>query len=159
MIRQRKEIMDKKFISGVVITLVVAGTLGFYGGMKYQQSRKINLAKGLNNLQNGQPAFGSMMQGGRTAVTGGRNMGQRGGQFVIGEVISKDEKSITIKLPDGGSKIIFYSDKTTVSKTTDGSTTDLETGKTVMVSSSTNTDGSLTAQNIQVRSMSSILPQ
>ena len=147
--------MDKKLISGVVITLVVAGTLGFYGGMKYQQSRKIDITKGFMNLQNGQPSFGGMMQGGRSQTSvGGKAIGQRSGQFLGGEILSKDDKSVTIKLPDGGSKIVFYSDKTTVSKTTDGAVTDLEIGKNIMVSGSTNTDGSLTAQNIQVRPVS-----
>jgi len=65
-------------------------------------------------------------------------------------VISKDEKSLTIKLPDGSSKIVFFSDSTEISKTTEGTIDDIEIGKQIMVSGDQNSDGSITAKTIQL---------
>lgn len=56
---------------------------------------------------------GQMGMGGQRPNGGGRAMGGNG--MVRGEIISKDETSLVIKNQDGGSKIVFYSDKTEVS--------------------------------------------
>lgn len=71
--------------------------------------------------------------------------------MVAGEIISKDEKSVTVKLRDGGSKIVFYYDGTKIDKFVSGNAADLEVGKNVVVSGTTNFDGSVTAQSVQVR--------
>ena len=82
---------------------------------------------------------------------GGRTGGQAGGGFASGEIISKDDKSVTIKLRDGGSKIIFLTDSAEIAKFTSGTIEDLEIGKTVAVNGKTNADGSITADSIQIR--------
>ena len=56
-----------------------------------------------------------------------------------------------MKLPDGSTKIVFYSGTTTIDKTAQGTSTDLKTGETVAVNGSANSDGSITAQRITVR--------
>ena len=84
------------------------------------------------------------------------------GGFTAGEIISKDNpeggqasygasKSVTIKIPNGGSKIIFFSDSTEINKSARGSADDLEIGKTISISGSANPDGSITAETIQLR--------
>ena len=92
--------MNKIFISIVAVALIVGGG-AFYSGMKYAQSRNSAAFQNFRNL-------GGNAAGLRT----GQEMGVRNSaNFVSGEVISKDDKSITIKLRDGGSKIVFLSDK------------------------------------------------
>jgi hypothetical protein len=82
-----------------------------------------------------------------------QNQGQRqrtGQNFVLGQVISKDEKSLTIKLADGSTKIVFLSQSTQITKATEGSIEDIEIGKEISVTGTQNEDGSLTARTIQI---------
>jgi len=77
---------------------------------------------------------------------------RQGAGFLSGEVITKDEQNLTLKMPDGSSKIIFFSQSTEVSKMAEGTIDDVEVGKQVMVSGSQNSDGSYTAKTIQLSS-------
>jgi hypothetical protein len=82
---------------------------------------------------------------------GSRTNDRSGLGFVFGEIIAKDDTSITIKFQDGSSRIVFYADSTEVGKFENGSLNDLEVGKSVTVTGKTNSDGSITAQSIQIR--------
>ncbi len=140
--------MKKKSIIIVLCVAVLVGGISFYGGMKYGQS---SATASLNQAR--QQRFGQM---GATSVAGSVNNGNRSGfrmngGMMAGDIISKDDKSITIKTQDGGSKIVFYSSSTVVGKSVSGTAVDLEIGKTVTVSGSANSDGSITAQSIQMR--------
>ena len=73
-----------------------------------------------------------------------------GGRPVVGEIISLDDKSITVKLQDGSSKIILLPESVTVSKTDSGSKADLKNGINVGIIGTENQDGSITAQNVQI---------
>ncbi len=136
-----------KKILPIIIAIVVIGGGAFYGGMKYGQSTRQNFVR-----QN--------LGGQQSSIVGGARLRQGfGGQgFIAGEIISKDDpakdgagKSITVKLPDGSSKIIFYSGSTEISKSVSGTSNDLETGKTITVNGTANSDGSFTAETIQLR--------
>jgi len=130
----------KKIIPIIIILIIAMGGGAFYGGMKYAQSK---------TQQRFTQRFG---QPGSATGTFGGNLGNRtGAGFATGEIISKDEKNVTIKLRDGGSKIIFYSDTTEVGKFVSGTPNDLEIGKTVIVNGKANQDGSITADSIQLR--------
>jgi hypothetical protein len=130
----------KKIILILLILILVVGVGAFYGGMKYGQSK----SPSLKNLQNLSPEQRQQLLQGRT--------GRVGAGFLSGEVISKDEKSLTLKTPDGNTKIIFFSGSTEISKSTEGSIDDIEIGKQIMVSGDQNSDGSYTAKTIQLSS-------
>lgn len=146
----------KKQISIAVLCVLIAGGGGFYGGIKYEVSKVGTGQFLLAGLQNLSPAerqqrlqrFGTTQGSGFQGRMGGGS-GGRGG-FITGEILSKDNTSITVKLNDGGSKIIFLSASTTISKSSKGSLSDLELGARVMANGVTNSDGSVTAQAIQL---------
>ena len=137
----------KKIISIILVIIAVGALAGgaFYGGIKYEENKT---TQGIS--QERQQRFQQMGASAAGAMAG-RPGSQLGNNFVAGEILSKDEKSITVKLRDGGSKIVFFSDTTEVDKFTTGSSSDLEVGKTVTVTGKTNQDGSITAQSIQLR--------
>lgn len=128
----------------IVVLLVVVAAGAFFAGMKYQQSRRLTFA--------GQ--FGNGLQGNRL---GGQNSSRgrfnMGGRQVVGEILSLDDKSLTIKLADGSTKIILLSDTTSIIQATQAAKTDLKAGERVGVFGTQNADGSMTAQNIQLNPM------
>ncbi len=121
--------MNKKMIIAVVISLVIGGGLGFYSGSLYGKSVSVSSRTGLNR----RPSM------------------QQSADFSGGNIIKKDDTSITVQLRDGSSKIIFYSGTTKIMKSVSGITGDLVVGEQVTVSGAKNSDGSVTAQSIQIR--------
>lgn len=127
--------MNKNIII-TVVAVVIIGAGAFFGGMKYKQSKE--------------PAF--LRQGGFQGIrTGGnRSADNVGFRPVNGEIIASDDKSITVKLSDGSSKIVLFSDSTRINKAEGASKSDLKTGEEVAVFGTQNSDGSVTAQSIQL---------
>ena len=142
--------MKKNIIFLAVLIIVMAGS--FYGGMRYQSSRgsaRGQFTAGFLNFNNLSAEDRQKYQemGGRRVDTA-----QVNANFVNGEIIGRDDQSIIIKLNDGGSKIIFYSASTAINKMASGVFEDLSVGTSIMVTGKTGTDGSLTAETIQIRS-------
>jgi hypothetical protein len=135
--------MKKNLIITIVLVIVV-GAGAFYGGMKYQQGRR---AGAFQQFANG--------QGGVRRGTGSGNVqGAANFRPVSGQIISMDDKSITVKMQDGSTKIVIFSDSTTYNKSDQGSKNDLKVGENVAVFGQQNSDGSVTAQNIQLNPVS-----
>lgn len=134
------------YMAGIAV-VALAG--GFYGGMQYE--RQSLPSSGLRDQVN--RAFGeqSGSAGSVRRQTGGSGMGQNGGGFTNGDIVSIDNNSITVKDRSGSSKIVYYSDSTIVGKTVSGAVSDLTVGESVMVTGTASPDGSVAAQNIQIR--------
>lgn len=124
------------FITGIVIVLVGAGA--FLGGMKYQQ------AQGASSFQ---VAAQNGRFGGRFGMGAG---GQRFGAPTLGKVVSTDANSMTVQMADGSSKIVNLDSTTKIVKTSTASASDLTNDTEVAVFGTTNSDGSITAQNVQI---------
>lgn len=135
--------MINKNIATIALVAVIVGGAAFFGGTKYAESKNPQGAKAQGTFQN--------IGGGQTGVAGRMGRGQIGANLVNGQIISKDDKSVTVKLQNGGSKIIFYSASTKIEKFTEGTANDLGVGNTIMANGSANQDGSITAQSIQLR--------
>ena len=145
--------MDKKIIIAVIASVIIAGGGGFYGGMKFAQSKPPSL-----NFINAQGGGQRQQQGGAQGTVRNRPGGAQGGGFISGTVLGKDDKSITVKLRDNSTKIVFYSGSTSVGKAVAGTAGDLADGQQVTVAGTANPDGSITAQQIQIRPEQAPLP-
>lgn len=128
--------MNNIVVKGIAGALLVGG-LSFWGGISYQADKAP--VRGAGNFTQG---AGGLTRGGDGTGMGGA---------VTGSIIAKDAISITVSLRPSGSKIIFYDTTTEVGKTVTGSASDLVIGKNVVVTGKANTDGSVTAQMIQLR--------
>ncbi|MFA7208830.1 MAG: hypothetical protein WC120_00945 [Parcubacteria group bacterium] len=143
---------NKKIITIAIVAVIAVGAGAFYGGTAYEK----NSLSSQGLLRNSNPSqFGNRggQQPGQPRQSGamGSNGTGRGGDLVTGQIISKDDKSITVKSQDGSSKIVFFSDSTAIGKATQGSSADLAVGENVLANGKSSADGSLSAQNIQIR--------
>jgi len=145
---------EKNNLMTTIIIVVLAAGVAFYSGMQMgkKQCSTINTANGQPMQQNGPNAGDQKTDATGTNQAAGKTGGMKGGgmQPVSGQITSKDSTSITVKMTDGSSKIVILSTQTKVMKTTDSSVSALTTGEQVLVSGSTNSDGSVTAQNISI---------
>lgn len=131
-----------------VICVLVGIGVGFFGGIEYKNYQ-------VNKLRNN---FTMMGDNGPQRFTGTRGTNQNSarmmGGAVNGTILSMDNKSLTVKLTDGSSKIVLFSGSTTYSNTTPASQSDLKVGNTVAVFGAPNSDGSVTATSVQINPIS-----
>lgn len=122
--------------------------------MKYGQSKSpapaANNAAGFANLSP-EERQARLQQFGTAGFAGGQKGTRAGGESAAGEVIAKDDKSITVKLSDGGSKIVFFTANTPVMESVSGSPQDITVGTQIVANGTANSDGSITSQSIQIR--------
>ncbi len=141
--------MQTKIIGALIVLALIGGA--FWVGTSYGASNvsAANVARsgqfGVGNFGGGASGVGSA--GGSTRA--GRS--GTGGGFATGQIVTSDANSITIKLATGSTQIILIGTSTQVLKSTLGQTSDLSSGTDVTITGSANSDGSLTAQSIQIR--------
>ncbi|MBU2592647.1 MAG: hypothetical protein ABH867_04675 [Patescibacteria group bacterium] len=129
---------NSKILIILGVLLIAVGVGSFYGGMKYQQGKQPSRA-------DFQSRAGARQQNLPAGVRQRMGTGS-----VRGEIISQDKKSITVKLPDDSSRIIFVGDSVQINKSAPGTKDDLVEGVRIFVTGSENPDGSITARNIQI---------
>lgn len=120
----------------VILVIAVALSIGFGSGYLF---RNYQLSKMRNNflgrVSQPQQNIGDVQEPRRIRP-------------VEGQIISLDERSITIKLADQSSKMVVISDNTKINQLISGAKSDLIEGKIVSIVGSENSDGSVTAQTI-----------
>lgn len=126
-----------------IVALLVGGAVGFFGGMQYQKSQR--------------PSFGSLGANGQRTGAGGAFAGRfgaaggaNGARPVTGQIISTGNNSVTVKMSDGSTKIVLLTSSTSINKTASASQSDLITGQTIAAFGTQNSDGSLTASNVEL---------
>lgn len=123
----------------VVIIVVIVAAAGFWGGMTYEKSKAASFA--------GAGAGGNARYGGRF---GGGAGGASAMMPVNGKITASGNNSITVQLSDGSSKIVDLTSTTKINKSSTGSVSDLTTGQNVTAFGAANSDGSITAQAVNV---------
>jgi hypothetical protein len=137
--------------------MVIVAGISFYGGTLYQSNVQ-RTAFGAAGMPGARGTFGMMnagygQPGAAGQQVGGRSFTRTGGMMgsgVVGEILAKDATSITVKLADGGSKIVLLSGSTSISRMAPAAATDLVVGQQVQVSGTANQDGSITAQSVRL---------
>ena len=141
--------IDKNLvITGLVLVIVAAGS--FFAGAKYQSLKtRLKGEFGAVRMMGGDDdqVFFRNGQAGQVGMGRGITMGFRP---VAGEIISSEDGSITVKLTDGSSKIVTITDDTTINTAAEASASDLKTGESVAVFGTQNSDGTVTAQSVQL---------
>jgi len=124
-----------------ILALLAGGAAGFFGGMQYQKSQR--------------PNYGQFAGAGGFGTRGGSGVNgmRRNGNGAVGTILNVDANSMTVKLNDGSSKIVLLTGTTSINKAATAAASDLTVGETVSAFGTTNTDGSITATNVQINPM------
>ena len=132
--------MKNIYLKTIFISVII-GFGAFLGGIKYQESKNP-----VNNFQFNDQARNNLCRGINSTYT------REDSEAVRGEVLSKDEKTITVKLSDDSSKIVLFSETTQINKAETATLDDIDIGSQVMVLGQKNQDGSVSARSIQLNS-------
>ena len=119
-----------------VILIIVAAAGGFFGGMMYQKSQA--------------SSFAAAGRGNFAARSGQAGQNTAAFRPVRGQVLSVTSNSLTVKMSDGSTKIVVLSASTAFAQSAKAALSDVKTGDTVNVVGTANSDGSVTATDVQI---------
>lgn len=130
--------MKKQIIITGIVCAIIFGGVGYALGKKYsvpspQSTNDMGVRPGMGKGGAGMPRQ-NRMEG-----------------FTTGEVLAKDDTSITLKLRDGSTKIIFVSPSTELTRPVKSTISDVTIGVMVMAQGKEGADGTITATSLQVR--------
>jgi outer membrane lipoprotein-sorting protein len=141
--------MNKK--STLVIWAIVIAVVFFGAGWGIKSSSSSSAASTATAARGSYTGTFSGTVGARAGRTSG-------GGLVAGKIVSVDPTSISVALPNStstsattGSTVVLYSSGTSILKSVIGSAADLTVGESVTISGATNSDGSVSANSIQIR--------
>ena len=154
-------------VGAAIVALIAGAGAGYaykahadsFSGVSVQalpaKLQSLGYSMGTSETSNTPGGFTGMPGGltGRGGVRGGR-----GGNSTAGQIISKDSTSITIKDATGSTKTVYVGASTTVTNFVQGNLADLTSGKSVNVTGTSNSDGSVTATNVQIRPLTAPSP-
>ena len=141
--------MKSNQIISVLVLVIVFSAISFFAGTKYQQKKVTQ--NFTQSIADGNFQGRGMARNDINPDLVVKNRGQAAGfRQTTGEIISLDNQSFTVKLADGSSKIVLFSDSTIINESVKASKEDLKVGTKVMVNGETNTDGSITSRNIEI---------
>lgn len=148
--------MENKVLVIVVaatVTLLV-GAGGFLLGTRIGATRQTGQLPGAPGMGGGPgggfvPGAGAAGRGG--GPQGGFRSGPDGTGMVSGKIISKDKSSVTVSLPEGGSKIVYISGSTRYQTISRGSAAEMSVGETVTAFGTTGSDGGVTARAVTIQ--------
>ncbi len=132
-----------------IIIAIISLALGFGGGYLFKNYQVSQMRPNFGSQLPDRQGNGQGLQNVQRPQNGQGPQAGFGG-MVMGEIISQDENSITVKIQDGSTKIVILGDSTTYSKPQSIEKTELSIGNQVRVSGNANSDGSITAQNVQL---------
>ena len=132
--------MKKSLIISIIVTAIVVGGGAFYGGTLYQKSQTATAT-----------ATATAAAGARGAYAGAGRTGASAGGLTTGSVLNKSGNSLSVESRDGSSKVVFVASSTSIGMMTAGTLDDVTTGANVIVTGTSNSDGSITATSIQIR--------
>ncbi len=128
-----------KTVGTAIIALVIGVGVGYVGASILHPAALVQ-----------QSAPGGFVNGVRGSGAIGTRGGTAGG-FLSGTVAVKNSESITVNTNDGNSHVVLVTPTTNISKSVSGSMNDISIGSTVIVSGTTNSDGSILAKLVQIR--------
>lgn len=131
----------KNIYVNLILAALLAGGAGFYGGTVYQKTRPVTLGGRSSQFVRGQ------FPGGSGSNRPGGNQGMRP---VSGVISAVDDSGVTVKLPDGSSKIIILTGMAKINKTESSDKSALVTGQNITVFGTSNSDGSIVAETVNV---------
>lgn len=143
---------NNKKMAAMILIAVLICVVGFLGGMHYQKGKipqrgQAAISGNFGDRPENRPGMYDQENNKRGML--GNSNGQDA-RPMVGSIIAADDKSITVQMQDGSSKIVLFSASMSVNKAAEAATADLKVGETVRVFGSTNSDGSVSAQNIQL---------
>lgn len=136
---------NQKLIAVAAVALAIGAAGGYFAGT--------SVSKQADSRRPGQ--FAANFDGTRMGDRTGTGMTARGGTgrnlgLTRGEVLQVGEGSLTVKLPDGGSRVVLFDDSVQVTSCSAGDSSLLQAGQQVMANGSVGSDGSVAAQTIQI---------
>ena len=119
-----------------VVLIIIAAGAGFFGGMMFQKNQGSTL--------------GTMGRGNFTARFGQNGQNVANFRPVRGQVLNMGNNSLTVKMSDGSTRIVVLSSSTTFAQSAKAALSDIKSGDTVNVVGTANSDGSVTATDVQI---------